>query len=449
MILILQAVKDELLLFALVGFFLGGVDDLCFDLAWLWCWLAGRRRPTRPHLAAPILAAAPPAPFNPAVFVPAWREEAVIADMLRAALARWDGQRFDIFVGCYRNDPATIHAAKAVRDCRIHVISSDVDGPTTKADCLNRLYQAMQRHAAATGAGYQAVVLHDAEDLVHPQELTVFGEFIGRFSLIQLPVLPLHTKGSRWISGHYLDEFTEAHSRDMVVRSAVGTSLPAAGVGCAIKISALDDLARENGGHPFAVDSVTEDYELGLRITALGRRSIFVRRASADGRDLIATRAHFPCELIAAVRQKARWTMGIALAGWDRLGWSQSWFDNWMRWRDRRSPFAAVILVSGYAAVLLSIGLFFLDEPFLPQHPWFRFALRMTALFLSWRLLIRALCVGHHYGWRSAILSIPRSLVANIITILAARVALFEYLSYLRSGLLVWEKTQHRSPLDA
>jgi adsorption protein B len=32
---------------------------------------------------------------------------------------------------------------------------------------------------------------------------------IDRFDLVQLPVLPLVNPQSRWVSGHYCDEFAE------------------------------------------------------------------------------------------------------------------------------------------------------------------------------------------------------------------------------------------------
>lgn len=114
----------------------------------------------------------------------------------------------------------------------------------------------------------------------------------------------------------------------MVVRDALRAGLPGAGVGCAASRRALDWLvARHGQGHgqgqagetgaglPFASDSLTEDYELGLAIAAEGGRCRFVRARGEDGR-LIATRAFFPHRFDTVVRQKARWVLGIALQGW-------------------------------------------------------------------------------------------------------------------------------------
>src|SRR5689334_8453417 len=138
-----------------------------------------------------------------AMFVPAWDESAVIASMLKATLKRIDYDNYRIFVGCYQNDPATAAAIRSVNDSRVQLVEVAADGPTTKADCLNHLYDALVAHEVSTGRSAKAVVLHDAEDVVHRFELRIFDGLIDRAAVIQLPVLPLIDASSRWISGHY------------------------------------------------------------------------------------------------------------------------------------------------------------------------------------------------------------------------------------------------------
>ena len=176
-----------------------------------------------------------------AVLVPAWDEAAVIASMLRATLKRLEHPNYQIFAGYYRNDPATAAAIASVVDYRIEPVRVEADGPTTKADCLNHLHDALIAYELETRQVAKAIVLHDAEDVVHPLELSLFDRLIDRAGVIQLPVLPLIDPASQWISGHYCDEFAEAHAKEMVVREAVGASIPLAGVGCAI---AREPLAR-------------------------------------------------------------------------------------------------------------------------------------------------------------------------------------------------------------
>ena len=212
------------------------------------------------------------------------------------------------------------------------------------------MYDALIAFETANECEAKAVVLHDAEDVVHRFELRIFDGLIGRAAVIQLPVLPLPDPNSRWISGHYCDEFAEAHIKELVVREAIGAAIPLAGVGCAIERRALGRLAALQDGRPFAGTSMTEDYEVGLRLGALGLKTMFVRIPAQPGeRAIVASRGHFPATLGSAVRQKARWLGGIALAGWDRLGWSGGLGERWMRMRDRRGPLAALLLLAAYA----------------------------------------------------------------------------------------------------
>jgi adsorption protein B len=437
----------ELTVFAAVGFAIGGLDDLAVDLLWI-----GRSAWRRVFIftrynRATSATLPPPTDKSPlVVFVPAWHESDVIAEMLVTCLHRWRKQNFQIFVGCYPNDPATRWAVVDGPSLFVRLVECPRPGPTTKADCLNTMWQALLADEEKHGFRAKAVILHDAEDLVHAEELTVYASLIERFEMVQLPVEPLPDPKSRWVAGHYLDEFAEAHSKDLVVREAVGASVPSAGVGCAIRRDALQQLADEHGGLPFDIESLTEDYELGLKFARYGFRCAFARVAAANGEGLVAVRAHFPGSLDTAVRQKSRWITGIALAGWDRLGWQGNWIERWMRLRDRRAILAAIILTAGYAALALFVlaYCFKLSLPPLPNvlSP----LIGLCGLLFIWRALVRLFCVSRLYGFAEGLRSLLRIPVANLIAIAAARRAVVRYVSYLRSGDLSWEKTTHIFP---
>ncbi len=237
--------------------------------------------------------------------------------MLRAALNRIDHDDFRIYVGTYANDARTIAAVAEVacEDRRIRLVKGGVHGPTTKGECLNRIWAALEADEIAEDIRYKAIVIHDAEDLIHSAELRLFDRMIEHFDLVQLPVLPLINPKSRWVAGHYCDEFAEAHGRQLVVREALGAGVPSAGVGCAIGRGAMDRMAELGGGRPFDEDCLTEDYEIGLRLAQLGHRGAFVSLPVSPGSLPVSVRAHFPHTLDAAVRQKTRWMIGIGACG--------------------------------------------------------------------------------------------------------------------------------------
>jgi len=375
----LDVVVREAALFAAAGFIVLGAGDLLVDARWL---LLRARRGRAP---LPKVADLPPPrrPGTLAIFIPAWDEAAVIADMLQHALRAWGEGAYRLYVGCYPNDPATIAAVRAISDPRIRAVIGGKAGPTTKADCLNTLWQALLADEAADGRTAKAVILHDAEDLVPPEELRVFDSVIERWDLVQLPVQPLIHPGSKWVGGHYADEFAEAHGKEMPVREAVGAALPSAGVGCASSREVLQRIAQGGGGQPFDAASLTEDYELGLKVREAGGTSTFLRIAGEDGR-VVATREYFPGTVPAAVAQKARWMAGIALAGWDRMGWRGGAAERWMRLRDRQSLLAAFLLFAGY----LALGLWLLLAPLhliagVPAEPFPPFLIFLAKLNLG------------------------------------------------------------------
>ena len=445
----LTHIAAELALFSAVGFLLFAINDLLVDIIYfvrrLWRSATIYRR--FPRTFGQGLAEQCAEEKFVAIFVPAWEESTVIGQMLRSTLDRFEYRNYRIFVGHYRNDPATAAAIASVPDPRIEPVIVDADGPTTKADCLNHLYDALLAFELRENRPAAMVVLHDAEDVVHPLELTVFNALIDKSALIQLPVLPLPDPDSRWVAGHYCDEFAESHSKELVVREAIGASVPLAGVGCAIARAPLARFAALHEGHPFTGTSLTEDYELGLRAGELGLKTMFVRMPATPGSPgVIASRGNFPGSFAEAVRQKSRWLAGIALSGWDRLGWSGGFAERWMRMRDRRGPIAALLLVSGYTAAFLWSQLWLAEALGAPVQigidPVLSTLLWINLWLLLWRIAMRVIFTTSAYGWREGVRSVPRLVVGNLVAIAAAARAVLVYGRRQPS----WDKTRHTFP---
>ena len=443
--------QHELLLFAGVFFLIGAIDDLAVDFTWIWLKLTGRANTLqvdRQELREVPLSG--PA----AVFIPAWHEADVIGDTVGHALRAWPQQSLRLYVGCYRNDPETIAATmKAAKgDARLRIVIHDRDGPSTKADCLNRLYTAMRDDERRMGLLFSSVIFQDAEDFVDPAGLGLLDRTIASgVDFAQLAVEPMVQSDRGWfarhLGSHYCEEFAEAHGKAMVVRNELGAALPGAGVGCAVSRNAIQKLCRRRSDlRPFSAESLTEDYELGLAIAEDGGTCRFVRARGDDGR-LVATRAYFPARLDNVVRQKTRWVHGIALQGWDRVGWSSGSIETWMRARDRRGPLTALVLLFGYtllALTLLSwlaIELGF-GEP-MPLSPLLEALLIANLMAFLWRALWRFGWTASVYGVAEGLRAIARVPLANVIAIMAGRRAILAYVRALLGQSVEWDKTPH------
>lgn len=458
-----------LLIFVSITFLLSGLDDLFIDL----CYFARAlyRRLFIERLRVPVteehLLAIPQQYI--AVMVPAWDESAVIRPMLLNMLRSLNYTQYHVFVGTYPNDKATQREADAVCAAHPHVhrVVTPHDGPTNKADCLNWILQGIKRVEREQNIRFEIFVMQDCEDVIHPLCYRVFNLLIPRFDMVQVPVLSLLPKWYQLTAGHYIDEFSQLHYKDMVVREVLNRSLPAAGVGCAFSRRAFETMAAHNHNVVFSIDSLTEDYDFGFRLKEYGMKQIFaqVRVQSTNpptpafpSADLVCVREFFPSNFRAAVRQKSRWVLGITLQGWENLGWMRGIATRYMLLRDRKGLLTNLVNVLAYFVVLAVGGMWLLNwlEPdsyrypaLLEQGTWLWYVILANSLLLVWRVLMRAFCVYRIYGMQQALLSVPRMVWGNFINFLATARAIRQYARYLRTGkLIAWDKTQHVYPSE-
>ena len=427
---------------------ISGLDDLVIDAAWAISWLGEKLRP-----AAKLW---PPGPrqldsaprLSIAIIVPLWDEHEVIARMLEHNLASIRYTEYHIFAGAYPNDDRTQEAVRDVSDRfpNVHLALVPHDGPTSKADCLNWIFQHIVLFEEQTGQTFDVVLVHDAEDLIHPDELRWINYYAGRYDFIQTPVLALPTPLSQMTHGLYCDEFAEYHLRDMPVRPMLGGFVPSAGVGTAYRRAALEKLAAARSNRVFEPEALTEDYENGFELFRLGCSQAFIPAMRAHGPGFMATREYFPQNWTAALRQRTRWVMGIALQGWERFGWGRNPAEAYWLWRDRKGLIASPL---GLAANLLFVyGA--ATRIWTRTTPLAAHIVITTAAIAMIRLAVRMGCTARVYGCAFALAAPIRAIYGNVLNASATVRAVYRYtLSRARGRPLVWLKTDHAFPSRA
>ncbi|RDS83355.1 glycosyl transferase family protein [Dyella psychrodurans] len=450
-----------------------GLDDFFIDLVY-WTrrlWRSLFVYQTREHTRYHELYRPPEKPL--AIMVPAWQETGVIGHMAELVAVTLDYENYHIFVGTYPNDPDTQRDVDNVsaRFPNVHKVVCARPGPTSKADCLNNVLDAILQFEQRARLVFEGFILHDAEDVVCEHELRLFNYLVHRKDLIQIPVYPFERQWNNFTSLHYLDEFAELHGKDVPVREALAGQVPSAGVGTCFSRRAMLALIEDGNGIAFDGQSLTEDYDIGLRLKERGMQEIFVRfpvlryqrhpkqsekfGQSRQEANVICVREYFPDRLATAVRQKSRWIIGIVYQGYRTHGWKRSPVLNYFLWRDRKG---AINNFVSFAAMLIMlqlsvIGLLQLVWTSAPRfvsifegQRWFDVVLVANIALMGNRMLQRVIFVSGYYGVKQGLLSIPRLLWGNLINFLANWRAIRQII---RSGdprRVAWDKTTHDFP---
>jgi bacteriophage N4 adsorption protein B len=394
-----------------------------------------------------------------AIFLPLWKEHDVIEQMLAHNLVAVKYNRYQVFVGAYPNDEPTLQVLRRLEPLypRLRVCMVPHDGPTSKADCLNWVWQNMILYESERGIRFETIVVHDAEDILHPDEFRILNHFTLTHDFVQLPVLALPTPLHEFTHGVYCDEFAESHSKDLPLRVRLGGFLPSAGVGTAYNRNALETLASEEDNRLFEPRSLTEDYINGMHLHRHGAKQIMLPMTIKDGLP-VAVREYFPRQVRAAWRQRSRWVTGISLQGWEQEGWGKSWREKYWFWRDRKGIVGnPLTLLANILTLLLMVEYVFarnqgresmVEVIFRPA------GIQMLCLsgigLQIQRLCMRTLCSGPLYGWPFALLAPFRVFWGNYINCRATLMALRRYaIAKWKKQPLVWIKTEHCYPTMA
>ncbi|MES2802486.1 MAG: glycosyltransferase [Bdellovibrionota bacterium] len=389
-----------------------------------------------------------------AIMIANWHEADIIERMIHGNIGRVDYSNYDIFLGVYPNDVETVVAAQRleVAYSLVHVVINSKNGPTSKGQMLNEIVQYITATEIREKKFYDIFMLHDSEDIIHPLSLKLVNDEMEEVDFLQTPVFSLPTRWTDLTRAIYIDEFTESHTKDMLVRSFLKGGVPSAGVGTAMSHLVVSEVKQLHNGQLLKEDTLTEDYHLGLMAQRLGYESKFVCSylQKKNRLDYIATREYFPALTSTSIRQKTRWTLGISFQGYANLKWSKTLTENYFLWRDRRSFLNAIILVLSYALTVSYVGYYLIsgDWPkFLTSDHVLLGVLSLNFYFMAIRLVQRYRLVFELNGFKLTLLIPVRWLLANYINTLASFKAFKTYRESIRTGTRPqWVKTAHELP---
>jgi adsorption protein B len=239
----------------------------------------------------------------------------------------------------------------------------------------------------------------------------------------------------------------------------------------------LEELTLEGAPGPFSIDSLTEDYRTSLTIRLKQFKQIFVTQhvlrmkwqpkgwfrkgyVQKVHKEMIATRALFPMEYTKAVRQKARWIIGIVFQEWEHSRWPTEWRVRYSLSHDRKAFMTHFIngfgyFVFGFWAIYSLLTLTNPTYPSLQEqfnmHAWVWWIVSAVTFIMIERMIQRMIAVRRIYSWWPALLSIPRTFYGNLLNLHAVLRAYSVYFNInapkqTQSKGPIWDKTDHHFP---
>ncbi len=358
--------------------------------------------------------------------LPARHEEEVIARTIeRLVRSNYPATMLQVLVVCSVDDTGTIEQANMKIDelyaegfTNVELVVFD-DQPINKPHGLNC---ALQR------ATCNVVTIFDAEDEMHPDILSVVNTVMSAegVNIVQAGVQLMNYNSNWYSTFNVLEYFFWFKSR--LHHHARYGSIPLGGNTCFFS----RELLLRVGG--WDENNLTEDAEIGLRMSALGERI----RVIYD--DKYVTKEETPPTLGSFIRQRTRWNQGFM----QTLGKG-----TWKQMPTRHQRFLALYtLAFPYAQAVLGIYtpaalfmMFLLDAPVGVALLSFLPVLLLVAHFLTAVIGLREFTEAHGLAAnritavKMAITWVPYQLVMAYAAVRALRRHL--------AGQRNWEKTEH------
>ena len=235
------------------------------------------------------LTARVPARSRFAVVVPAHNEERVI-DMLIASCRAMDypAELCDIYVIADNCTDATAEVAAAAGAHVIRRENAEERGKGYALDYAFRVILAGRRH-------YDAFVVFDADNLVHPDFLNVMNAHICRGDRVIQGRMDAKNPTDTWISGTFAMSVWVSNRFWFLAKHNLGLSSVLGGTGMCIS----SDLVREIG---WGAHSFTEDLEFTMKALTRGIKTVWAHNAICYD-EKVQTFA-------ASWKQRRRWVQG-------------------------------------------------------------------------------------------------------------------------------------------
>jgi cellulose synthase/poly-beta-1,6-N-acetylglucosamine synthase-like glycosyltransferase len=223
-----------------------------------------------------------------AIVIPAHNERVVIGNLVDSCLQlRYPRHLFDVIVIADNCSDDTAKVARA-HGARVVERRSDRRGKGHALADAFRLLQGSRRH-------YDAYVVFDADNLVHPEFLAVMNAHLAAGHHIIQGRLDVKNPDDTWVAATFGMSFWVSNRFWFLAKDRLGLSAALGGTGMCISAAAL----RKVGWSPA---TLTEDLEFSAKALTMGLRTHWAHDAVVYDEK--------PLGFVQSLRQRLRWAQG-------------------------------------------------------------------------------------------------------------------------------------------
>ena len=224
-----------------------------------------------------------------AVIVCAHNEEAVISQLIASLKSlHYPESLYDIFVVA---DNCTDATAEAARAAGANVYERFDDREKGKGYAMGWMFD----RVAETGEAYDAFVVFDADNLVHPRFLLEMNHHLAKGESVIQGYLNAKNPSDTWVAGTFAIAFWMVNHMWHLAKYNLGLSTALGGTGMCIRA----DIVRTYG---WDCNSLTEDMEFSMKLLIHGIRTTWAHDAIVYDEK--------PLTFMQSWRQRKRWAQG-------------------------------------------------------------------------------------------------------------------------------------------
>lgn len=383
---------------------------------------------------------------NIALLIPVWRSGEGLSASVDRLVNSLDYSAYHVFLGVYPNDTQSLREAQrlALRHQHVHRVVCSQPGPIPYSDSVTALVEGVAEFANSSGIEFEAAVLGEVDDTLHPLSFRLYNYYSERFDLVEIPRFARSEAWYQLAAGAVRDDLAFVHGRENTIRAALShdcvlrQTLPCVEMGLLRRLLSEAWVQQEQHVTRNALASWLHSVasnRIFSRLEVDSQRRYRHRPAQAakvHATRFVAVTDSFPTSFSQAVNYEVdcleQRSLSLEIYSRQRSPLTRLY----LLWREFSGRLALIlmplfILALGWIsfASITQTNTQPTFQSLVAAHPWLTSGAIIISVYVVYSILIRYLQVSSSYRTAISIMFLPRLITGLVVQVLAVVRSLF------------------------